>query len=145
MTLVDKLRVCPFDQAQCGSQSLNFNTPGDSQCLRLRSLKKGSTCLYRVQSKCSVPRFLVNDTSSDIFTSSVQITNRTIDKSSVDKCNRIRNQNCICRENSVSGAIKYVCDCETAVNIDLSPRDCASCTRVADALGNTLQACSCPL
>lgn len=138
MTLVDKLRVCPFDTAQCGSQSLNFNDLGDSQCLRLRTLRKGSTCLYRVQSKCGVPRFQVNDTSADIFTSSVLITNRTVDRTPVDKCSAIRNQNCICRELSVNGTARYTCDCEAVLNITLAPRDCSNCRRLTDTLGNVL-------
>ena len=92
MTLVDKLRVCPNDPAQCGSQSLNFNELGDSQCLRLRTLKKGSSCLYRVQSKCGVPRFQLNDTSADVFTSSLLVANKTVDRTlQTDKCNPIRN------------------------------------------------------
>lgn len=38
MTVVDKLRVCPYDAQQCGNQNLNFNDFGDSQCLRLRKI-----------------------------------------------------------------------------------------------------------
>ena len=92
MTLIDKLRVCPFNQAQCGNQSLSFNELGDSQCLRLRNLTKGSSCLYRVQSRCGVPRFQVNDTSSDIYTSTLLIANRTLDSVlQTDRCSATRN------------------------------------------------------
>jgi hypothetical protein len=45
----------------------------------------------------------------------------------------------------VNGTIKYVCDCDTAFNIELAPRDCSTCRRLVDNLGNTLQQCTCAL
>jgi hypothetical protein len=60
---VDKYKVCPFIKDQCGdSQSINLMGVGDSHCHKIRSLKKGNACLFRVQSKCGEPNFLLNDT-----------------------------------------------------------------------------------
>lgn len=49
-TLTEQLRVCPFDTRQCGPQTLEFDSLGDSQCLRLRNIRRGNACLYNVKS-----------------------------------------------------------------------------------------------
>lgn len=46
-TIFDKLKVCPYN-AHCGNQVLSLNGADDSQCLRLNTIKKGSSCVYRV-------------------------------------------------------------------------------------------------
>ena len=88
-TLAEKLSVCPFDSKQCGPQNISFSGVGDAQCLR-NNIKKGNACLYKVKSQCGVPRFQLSDNSSNIFLSSIQLSNSTIPKavipSDADRC-----------------------------------------------------------
>lgn len=101
-TLEEKFRVCPFDVNQCGPQNVSFNQVGNSQCLRLNNIKKGNTCLYRVQSQCGVPKVMVNDTSSGIFFSTRQLTNQTIAPPMLDsaRCFAPRSRSCLCKSSS---------------------------------------------
>ena len=75
-TIFDKLKVCPYN-ANCGPQDLTLESQNAAQCLRVDTLKKGSSCIYRVQSKCNTANFTLNDT-SNVYSTSLLVKNTTI-------------------------------------------------------------------
>lgn len=117
---------------------------GDSQCVRLKTLKKGTACLYRVQSKCGVPNLKLNDTSSNIFSASIMLSNTTITpavSAAGPSCVDVRNQQCICKVGANS--TNLTCDCQTVYNTTFDNSMCTSCKTLTDSAGNVLRNCTC--
>jgi len=103
-TKTEQLRVCPYD-ANCGSQLLQIDGD-DSQCIRLKTLKKGTTCVYRVQSKCNTPNLKLNGTESLVVPEMVLLSNVTIPEITQQSCSEVRSQQCLCRNITANNMTK---------------------------------------
>ena len=146
-TIFDRLRVCPYD-ANCGPQNLTLESSDAAQCLRVNSLKKGSSCIYRVQSKCNTANFTLNDT-TNIYTQSMLVKNTTLTTTTppTPSCSASRNEQCLCRSvfSASTNSSTFVCDCASVRNMTVASPSSCSCVTLKDLFGNQISSCSCPV
>lgn len=143
-TVTEQLRVCPYD-ASCGSQVLSLDSD-DSECVRLKTLKRGTTCVYRVQSKCMSPNLRLNTSDTLVVPEMVLISNTTIPVGgSQNSCTQLQNQQCLCRNVTANNQNRFLCDCDIAKNLTQDSLASCQCTTLRDILGNELRQCNCPI
>lgn len=146
-TIFDRLRVCPYDPS-CGPQNLALENSEDAQCLRVNQLKKGSSCVYRVQSKCNTANFTLNDT-SNVYTQSLLVKNTTLTttETPAQSCSASKNEQCLCRSifSASANSTIFVCDCASMKNMTVAVPSTCQCKTLRDSLNNTVSSCSCPV
>lgn len=150
-TIFDRLKVCPFNP-DCGKQVLSLNDADDSQCLRLNTIKKGSSCVYRVQSKCNAPNFAFNDT-SNVYSTFTMLSNTSIVTPPIPQgsCQKQVNDQCLCKvvstfdnaTNATSDSL--LCDCNLVKNYTIASPSTCQCSVLKDSQGNEMRKCSCPV